>query len=481
MTLQAYSHQSYMTRKRASFFYSVCLALMVALVIAAGYTAYLDVVESHGESLNINLQIIFFVLLMAYGACLYMLLKGMLCVTSHMLLISTLVAVWANMFFDAHTGISQLDTIVFVFASLTLLPMIGGNRKRILTIYLAFNMVMLLVFSYYFRYTLIFSDSEFADFIMDSLFAMILMGGTMYRVFSIHSEALVRANSEIEERKLAESKLQTHQSNLERIIEQKAFDLRSLNNVLQYKNQELGQTLNQLKATQTQLVQREKKVALGTLTSGMSHEINNPLNFILGGYTVLQRYFAEHGSSDLELTSTSLEHIENGISRVKKIVRGLGQLSKDTSTFEEECEVKGILENCLSLLEGQLIQKVTLVKNYQHDDAIILGNSAKLHQLFLILITNAIESIDTEGILTISTSMIDRMLIVCLKDNGRGIEQEHINQVFDPFFTTKESGEGTGLGLSIAQSIIAEHGGDIQLCSAPGSGTSVEMHLPVWP
>ncbi len=255
-------------------------------------------------------------------------------------------------------------------------------------------------------------------------------------------------------------------------------ELESKNEVINNQNSELKKALQSLKETQSQLIQVEKMASLGTLTAGIAHEINNPLNYIMGSSVGLKDYFDEHGSADSSKTELFLKGINTGIGRVSDILSGLDQLSRNNSNLDEECHIHSILDNCLLMLQNQYKHKAEVIKNYSENAITVKGNVGQLHQVFINILTNAIQAINNNGIIELTTRIEEETIVIETIDNGIGISEENIGEVTDPFYTTKSPGEGTGLGLSISYSIIQNHGGTLEVDSVLNKGTTIIIKLP---
>jgi signal transduction histidine kinase len=262
-------------------------------------------------------------------------------------------------------------------------------------------------------------------------------------------------------------------------------ELRTANEELYFKNilvqeqkEEIENTLKNLKATQNQLIQSEKMASLGVLTAGIAHEINNPLNFIMGGYTGLIDELKTYDFEKDERISVFLNGIKIGIERAADIVKGLNQISRSNDSFEEKCDIHAIIDNCLTVLYNKYKTKIKIVKNYYEEALFTKGNTGKLHQVFINIISNAIDSIEQDGVINIETYVSNNNLTIAITDNGRGISNDNLKRVLDPFFTTKDPGKGTGLGLSITNSIIEQHNGILQITSTLNKGTQIIIRLP---
>ena len=144
----------------------------------------------------------------------------------------------------------------------------------------------------------------------------------------------------------------------------------------------------------------------------------------------------------------------------------------------EPADIHHGIDNTLGLLKSKFNPKIKITKNYDRSIGLINCHIGQLNQVFLNLLTNALDAIEPEGKINISTRSEDGQVIISIKDNGKGIPEELINKVFDPFFTTKKIGKGTGLGLSISHGIIENHGGTISVKSSFEKGTVFEIRLP---
>lgn len=262
----------------------------------------------------------------------------------------------------------------------------------------------------------------------------------------------------------AENELKKHRYNLEELVNEKTKNLEG--------------ALANLKETQTQLLQSEKMASLGVLTAGVAHEINNPLNYILGGVTGLEEELLERKitSDNIELY---LESIKTGVDRASAIVVGLNQFSRERDSFDEVCNINEILVNALLVLNSQLKENVEIGKDFTSVDTKVVGNVGKLHQVFVNVIANANHSIKNHGEILIKSEVKNNRVTIKIKDNGCGIAKEDLPKITDPFFTTKDPGEGTGLGLAIVYKIVEDHKGKILFDSELNEGTTVTIELPV--
>lgn len=236
---------------------------------------------------------------------------------------------------------------------------------------------------------------------------------------------------------------------------------------LSKKNKKLNKSMTDLKTTTQKLIQSEKMASLGVMSAGVAHEINNPLNFIKGGVTMLSKKLKKSDEN-----SIFIKAIEEGVNRASEIVSSLGHFSRNSESMDEECDLHQIIDNCLVMLQHKLKYKVDVVKKYSASQHLrIIGNEGKLHQAILNIVSNAEQAISTKGKITIETKAKLHTLRLTITDTGEGIPEENLSRISDPFFTTKPSGEGTGLGLAISFGIIQDHGGKISVTSKPLEGT----------
>jgi len=250
------------------------------------------------------------------------------------------------------------------------------------------------------------------------------------------------------------------------------------------------------KELQQKLIHANKMTSLGTLVSGVAHEINNPNNFIMFNSSLLQDFFndvfdnlekytdqiGEMSLSEFrEDTEKLIAGISNGSERIKNIVHDLkGFAKQDKIDLFEMISVENSLNTALRILNHQ-ISKAT--ENFVVDISTplpkILGNTQKLEQVFINVLMNALESLPGKVSLVIVKCYESYgNIIIEVKDQGVGISEENLLRITDPFFTTKQQDGGTGLGLSIVYSIINEHNGRLDIQSVLGEGTTVTIELP---
>ena len=241
---------------------------------------------------------------------------------------------------------------------------------------------------------------------------------------------------------------------------------------------ELELALTTLKNNQSRMLETEKMASVGILAAGIAHEINNPLNFIKAGIDSVEEYLEEHFKNHVENLSPLFKLIREGVNRSSAIVKGLNQFSRSIDVNDEKINIHDVIDNCLAMLGGQIRNYITVRKKYTYDPVVCLGNGGKLHQAFLNLLTNAIQAIENEGDIQISTESINGNLLIYIKDTGVGISEENMAKISTPFFTTKDPGKGTGLGLSITYKIITDHKGSIQIKSEINKGSEFIVSIP---
>ncbi len=255
-------------------------------------------------------------------------------------------------------------------------------------------------------------------------------------------------------------------------------ELSKKNQLIETKNKELEKAFRELESTQERLAHSDKMKSLGVLASGISHEINNPLNFILGGAVGLQNFIEEHNIENKKL-NFCLKSIKTGVDRASNIVRSMNQLSRTTDDYNETCNIYEIISNSLSIVKNQFENRINLVVSVDEEIGNIKGNVGQLHQVFINLLMNASQAIDGQGFIRIEGMLVEDHIKIEISDSGIGIKAEDINKITTPFFTTKEPGKGTGLGLSIGHKIVESHKGIMRFKSELGKGTTVIIQFPL--
>ena len=227
--------------------------------------------------------------------------------------------------------------------------------------------------------------------------------------------------------------------------------------------------------TQRNLLQTEKMAAVGKLTAGVAHEINNPLGGLLNCI-----YHFKRGGQSPERQQEYLQLMEDGIKRIQKTVTNLLEYARTPRLERSATDFNSIVEKSLSLLDYPIRKNhIEVSKDISCQLPSIEVDRNQMAQVFVNIFLNAIQAMEEGGVLKIGARTLDERLIMTISDTGKGIREDALPKVFDPFFTTKGEGKGTGLGLWITQGIVERHGGTIELSSQEGKGTTVEIQLPL--
>ncbi|HSW12191.1 MAG TPA: DAHL domain-containing protein [Solimonas sp.] len=282
------------------------------------------------------------------------------------------------------------------------------------------------------------------------------------------------------------------------------------------RTKDLSSALQELRASQAQLVQSEKMASLGTMVAGVAHEINTPLGYarsnteiVRGSLTDLRglvgaqdralRLMTSEGASDedvaaalgdaearraeinpeemLEDLSNLMGDTDHGLGQISELVLSLKDFSRVDRSRNDLFDVNAGIESALKIAHTQLKHRVEVVRQFGKVPQVECSPS-QLNQVFLNLFTNAAQAIDGEGKIYVHTAAEGSGVSIRILDTGCGMSEDVRARIFEPFFTTKAVGKGTGLGLSIVYRIIEEHGGRIEVRSAPGKGSEFIIQLP---
>jgi two-component system NtrC family sensor kinase len=243
----------------------------------------------------------------------------------------------------------------------------------------------------------------------------------------------------------------------------------------------LNHMIAELNRRSEQLVQKEKMASLGTLTSGVAHELNNPLNNIS---TSVQILLEELQDTDEEYHKELLRETEHQVDRARDIVKALLEFARDTSFSPRPVRLKDLVEKTLKLIRGEVPANVSIELDIPDGISAEL-DPRRIQQVLINLIINGVQAMEGRGRMDIlATEAPDiRGFYLQIKDTGQGISPENLPKIFTPFFTTKiaghkDVGEGSGLGLSVCHGIIEQHGGYIKVDSELGKGTTFTVFLP---
>lgn len=264
---------------------------------------------------------------------------------------------------------------------------------------------------------------------------------------------------------------------------------------LKKKLQELERAHQETKSAQVQLVHSAKMASLGQLVAGVAHELNNPIGFIYSNMTQLDEYSQKLMSMIENKTDKDTEYdyiredmpkliksCQDGARRTRDIVIGLRNFSRLEEAALKEADINACLDDTLSLLAGELKNRITVKKSYGKIP-MAMCYASNLNQVFMNILSNAAHAIKDEGDITIKTWVNkeagEQFIFISIKDSGQGMTKEVRDKIFEPFFSTKGAGQGTGLGMSISYGIIKKHGGEIEVNSEPGKGAEFMIKIPV--
>ncbi len=240
---------------------------------------------------------------------------------------------------------------------------------------------------------------------------------------------------------------------------------------------ELKQTLEELKATQLQLINSEKMASLGQLVAGIAHEINTPVASIKSNNEILSKLITQLDQPELKDMFTQINSIDSeAIKRISKIVVSLKKFVRLDEAELQEANINKEIDLTLDLIRHETKNKIEIEKNYG-DIPLIKCYPNMLNQVFTNILINACQAIENEGKIVITTEFKNDSLVIKFKDNGCGIAKENLDKIFTAGFTTKGVGVGTGLGLAISQKIIDKHNGKIVVNSEVGKGTEFIITL----
>jgi signal transduction histidine kinase len=278
---------------------------------------------------------------------------------------------------------------------------------------------------------------------------------------------------------------------------------------------ELRRSYEELKQSQVLLVRQEKLASLGRLAAGVAHELNNPLSAVAGFAEALQRQVAAGGCAGEQRSGDCPEYlamIQTEVTRAAAIVRRLLDFARQREPSFGPVELLEVVREAVAFVERQArLSNRRIVVLPGGEGSVVRGDPQMLHQVFLNLLTNALDAVEGSGEVSVAvrrtapgehgiqagrqpgetarpaaqppsgpTAIFREWAEVIVSDTGVGIASEQLGKVFDPFFTTKEVGKGTGLGLAICQSIVEQHGGRIDVASlGRDSGTTVTVRLPL--
>ncbi len=288
-----------------------------------------------------------------------------------------------------------------------------------------------------------------------------MMGGMLFFALAVNIQII----SAYEERDYL-------RSNLENEVVRQTAEIRT-------KSEQLEAAMSELKHTQAELVQSAKLASLGTLSAGIAHEINNSLNYVNGSLVPLEKIISkipegQDKSKILQLVSVMKE----GLNLTLEIIKSLRNYTGLNQAKFKELSVQEVVKSVLTILRNKLRDKIEIEEDIDAN-AVVFGSVVGLNQVFMNLISNAVDAMAEGGHLRIiAKTLTDDEVQIEITDTGRGIDSKDLNRIFEPFFTTKEVGKGTGLGLYIVSNEVKRHRGTLNVKSEVGKGTTFTVRLP---
>jgi signal transduction histidine kinase len=239
----------------------------------------------------------------------------------------------------------------------------------------------------------------------------------------------------------------------------------------------INHLLRELEVRQKHLLHSEKLTSLGTMLSGVAHELNNPLSNI---WTACQLLIEELGDGDIEAQRELLLRIDEQGERARNIVRTLLDFARDSGFRKETVGLARLVDQSLVFLKGEMSSSVTIATAIP-DDMVVMADRQRLQQALLNLLKNALDATAGIGQVKVEAHRLaeDDATEIVVSDTGAGIDSALLPRIFDPFFTTKDVGKGMGLGLFVVHQIVEEHGGSISVTSERGAGTTFRIRLPL--
>ena len=248
---------------------------------------------------------------------------------------------------------------------------------------------------------------------------------------------------------------------------------------LQTLNEELGRRIEErtreLQEAQSQYIHAEKLSAVGRLSASIAHEFNNPLQGVMAILKGLKKNLRLE-EEDRELLDVALSETD----RMKNLIRNLQEFNRPSSGKKMPMDVHASINTLLLLCKSDFKRRrIVTVLNYAGQLTRIMAIPDQMKQVFLNLLNNAADAIQTDGVITVRTWQENNRVAVAIQDTGTGIAPEQMGLIFQPFYTTKPEVQGTGLGLSVCQGIVRSHRGEIRVESEPGKGSTFTVLLPV--
>jgi two-component system NtrC family sensor kinase len=424
-----------------------------------------------------------------------------------------IILVFSNQYFYAYRVIDTNVLFLSIYAiSISIIALRRGSRPA-LFFFISWVVLLLALILYVLRNFEVISFNKVPSYLLyvGSAVQTILLSIALADRINIYKKETAMSQERELKISLENEKLVKEQNIvLEKEVANRTSELKQANS-------QLNDALNNLKDTQTQLVEAEKMASLGQLTAGIAHEINNPINFVKSNINplrldvkdlleVLNAYDELHGVNDTNTYKQKLTEIqelkedmdisfvrkeidslivgiEEGAERTAEIVRGLRTFSRiDEAALKTVNVHEGILST-LVLLKNNIPYYIKVIKEFNAEGEVECF-PGKLNQVFMNILTNAVQAIKAKPVkadeesVTISTRDVGNQIEISIKDTGPGMTEEVKHRIFEPFFTTKDVGEGTGLGMAIVFKIIQKHAGKINIITAPNEGAEFIITLP---
>lgn len=242
------------------------------------------------------------------------------------------------------------------------------------------------------------------------------------------------------------------------------------------------QELSDLRKSQTEILYRDRLVALSRLVAGLSHEIHTPLGAMLSSADILQRAVErlEEAGTPARLGSlkSSTEIMVEGARRIHAVVRTLRLFTRLDEAPRKSADLHEGLETSLELLQYRIGAKTSVVRDYGELPEILCRPDA-LNQVFMNILLNAVQAVGSAGEIRIATRLEGEEALIQISDDGPGISQDDRSKIFELGYTTRGERGGTGIGLALSERIVQEHGGSIEVASEPGEGSSFAVRIPL--
>ena len=473
-------HRSYLERHRIGAFFR---GLTVLLILFYSYLAYrfnyLDIIQYNGATYSVLIIFIFNLILLLFAPY----LKSRRSNLYLTLLMNTIeLACYTSMIHF----IGGIDALYLCSIYIVVMFLVGMFSPAMVTAYVGFISLLFfnaLVIMEHFQIIRNYSNLELGVglFGLPIVFKLTILGA-FDLIFLVGIVMAARVGMVLK-RNRQRIRLQNEQLKKE-ILERKRVQ------------DDLTSAYSTLQETQIQLVQSAKLASIGELAAGVAHELNQPLMVIRAGAQFTQR-LVSRGEVDHMNLMEQLDTITTNTKRMMNIINHLRTLSRKSPTSFSPVDINRVIEDCFLMVGQQIrVRNIELKTNLRPDLPAVSGNANQLEQVFLNVISNAIDAIEvkkardfehdgsdalTPEILEISTRMVvpgENGVEILFKDTGGGIAPEAVDHIFDPFFTTKDVGKGTGLGLSISYYIVHDHRGEITATETGSTGTTIRIWLP---